>query len=100
MLRNLVLASAAAVMVAAPVSAQPVPAAPDAGKLDRLVERCRVYVRILYLNNDGQPFSEYVDRLLRDRSRNQAEIVACGAYLLGAADMAEGRIVQPGDPRR
>lgn len=95
----LTMVGAALVAAASPALAQP-PPAPDAGNLDKLVKSCRVYVEIAYRNNDARGFNAYVDRLLRDPRRNRDEIVACGAYMLGAMDMNEGRVVPPAVAKR
>lgn len=76
---------------AVPVSAQPLPA-PPAGKVDKLVDSCRVYLKVAYDTNDSTALNAYVDLLLKDPRRNRDEIVACSAYILGAMDMAEGRV--------
>jgi hypothetical protein len=81
---------AAIVLTAAPLlAAEP---APDLGAIGPLVSTCRSYVQLAYETGNTEHFDAYVDQLLKDRRRNHDRIVACGAYLAGAIDMAEGRI--------
>lgn len=93
MIRKLISAAAgvAIVLTAAPLLAKEPPL--SLGLIGPLVSTCRTYVQLAYETGDTTHFDAYVDRLLKDKRRHHDEIVACGAYLAGAMDMAEGRIV-------
>lgn len=87
------LAAACALVAFAPVpAAQPRPApatrstepAPDA--IRQLVGRCRPLAIAAFRTGDTRALDAYVAELNRDRERRQGEIIACGAYLVGAGD--------------
>lgn len=93
MIRKLLAAAlgVAIVVTAAPAfSAEP---SVNLGAIEPLVSTCRTYAQLAYQTGNTAHFDAYVDQLLKDRRRNHDRIVACGAYLAGAMDMAEGRIV-------
>lgn len=63
----------------------------QAGKLEKLLDSCRDYVRLAYRTNDSTALDAYVDFLLKNPRRNHDEIVACAAYMRGVMDMDGGR---------
>lgn len=81
------LASIAALALATPASA---PAGHPAS-LVRLVEPCARKVMASIDARSRKPMDDYIDGLLADAPHKQAEIIACGAYLMGAEDERQGR---------
>lgn len=78
------------VLVTAQLSAKEPPL--KLGSIEPLVSTCRTYVQLAYESGSTEHFDAYVEQLLKDPRRRRDEIVACGAYLAGAMEMAEGRI--------
>lgn len=94
MTKRLILGLAALAAVALPSSTI---AKPHGGgnpqAIERLVSTCRLLAATAARTGDRGPMDRYIARLLADAPRNQSEIIACGAYLAGARDMAAGRII-------
>jgi len=60
--------------------------------IEEIVAPCRNSIEIALAEGKNDAVDSYIGTLLSDREDRQIEIVACAAYMLGAADMAEGRI--------
>lgn len=66
-------------------TAQPV-TEPELDIIHQLVGECRPLAIAAYRTGDMRALDAYVLRLRADQANRQREIIACGAYLVGASD--------------
>jgi hypothetical protein len=94
-LMRLSLIASLALLALAPAASdsRSAPATYDPSSISRLVEPCRQAARASFNAATPAVMDAYIDNLLAHRDRDRDELLACAAYLAGARDMAEGRIL-------
>lgn len=95
LMRPALLLAALALSLVPPASADSRNAAPRimTNEIERLVAPCRTVATLAFTTGETALMDAFVENLLDHPKRDREEIIACGAYLAGARDMAGGAIL-------